>query len=93
MALELWFHDSSAETFAMNRKRAAESINFSVQTTQGLPVRREIKSETNAAGLQDAILQARNNQKGPALRHFGGSSPVQPFIPLFHRVSPTTFHF
>lgn len=95
MALELWFRDSSAETFAMNRKKAAESQNFSVQTTQGLPVRRETKSETNAAGLQDAILQARNNQKGPApaLRHSGGSSPVQPFTPLFHRVSPSTFHF
>lgn len=90
MALELWFHDSSAETFAMNRKKAAESLNFSVQTT---PVRRETKSETNAAGLQDAILQARNNQKGPALRHSGGSSPVQPFTPLSHRVSPNTFRF
>jgi hypothetical protein len=93
MALELWFHDSSAETFAMNRKKAAESLNFSVQTTQGLPVRRETKSETNAAGLQEAILQARNNQKRPALRHSGDSSPVQPFTPLFHRVSPSTFHF
>jgi len=93
MALELWFHDSSAETFVMNRKRAAESLHFSVQTTQGLPVRRETKSETNAAGLQDAILQARNNQKGPALRHSGDSSPVQPFTPLFHRVSPNTFRF
>jgi hypothetical protein len=93
MALELWFHDNSAETFTMNRKKAAESLNSSVQTTQGLPVRREAKSETNAAELQEAILQARNNQKRPALRHSGDSSPVQPFAPLFHRVSPSTFHF
>lgn len=87
MALELWFHDSSAEAFAMNRKKAAESLNFSVQTTQGLPLRRETKSETNAAGLQEAILQARNQQKGPALRHSGDSSPVQPFAPLFQSLT------
>ena len=92
MVLKWWFNDGSAATFALARKVAAESLNLSVLTTQGLPAPREIRSESFASALREAVLQARNH-KGPAPRHSDDVSPVQPSTALFTRGSPAMFQF
>jgi hypothetical protein len=92
MALRWWFNDGSAATFALARKKAVDSLNLSVLTTQGLPAPRGTKSESFASTLQDAPLQARN-RKGPALRHSDNVSPVQLSPALFARGPPAMFQF
>ena len=88
MVLKWWFNDGSATRFALARKVAAESLNLSVLTTQGLPAR----SESFASALQEAVLLARNH-KSPVPQHSDDVSPVQPSTALFTRGSPAMIQF
>jgi len=92
MVLKWWFNDGSATTFALARKAAAESLNPSVLATQGLPAPREIRSESFASALQEAVLQARNH-KDPVPPHSDDVSPVLPSTALFTRGSPAMIQF